>query len=117
MKDLIPRSEVFEALRSCKRKNVTNDDYDISVVEAIDLITQIVEVKTVHTIMIFDRMLGKDYKIAFVEPEIVRCKSCKYCKDCSNDDVSYDYVCENKKSCVVATDADFGCVLGEENDD
>ena len=43
-----------------------------------------------------------------VQPEIIRCKDCKYMID-----IGDDLMCDNAKGWVVATTSDFGCVLAE----
>ena len=45
------------------------------------------------------------------QPEIVRCKDCKWCEDADG------LMCKNTASWVVATDYDFGCVLAERRQD
>ena len=42
------------------------------------------------------------------EPEIIRCKDCKYIIDTGDD-----LMCDNAKGWVVATTSGFGCVLAE----
>ena len=42
------------------------------------------------------------------QPEIIRCKDCKYMIDTGDD-----LMCDNAKGWVVATASDFGCVLAE----
>lgn len=42
------------------------------------------------------------------QPEIIRCKDCKYCEK-----VDHDLMCCNVNSWVIATHDDFGCVLAE----
>ena len=42
------------------------------------------------------------------QPEIIRCKDCKYMID-----IGDDLMCDNAKGWVVATTSDFGCVLAE----
>lgn len=42
-----------------------------------------------------------------VQPEIIRCKDCKWCEDADG------LMCKNTASWVVATDYDFGCVCAE----
>ena len=42
------------------------------------------------------------------QPEIIRCKDCKYMID-----IGDDLMCDNAKGWVVATASDFGCVLAE----
>ena len=42
------------------------------------------------------------------QPEIIRCKDCKYMIDTGDD-----LMCDNAKGWVVATTSDFGCVLAE----
>ena len=42
------------------------------------------------------------------QPEIIRCKDCKYMID-----IGGDLMCDNAKRWVVATTSDFGCVLAE----
>ena len=46
------------------------------------------------------------------QPEIIRCKDCKYMID-TGDDI----MCDNAKGWVVATASDFGCVLAERRTD
>lgn len=41
------------------------------------------------------------------QPEIIRCKDCKWCEDTDG------LICKNTASWVVATDYDFGCVCAE----
>ena len=43
-----------------------------------------------------------------VQPEIIRCKDCKYMIDTGDE-----LMCDNAKGWVVATASDFGCVLAE----
>ena len=43
-----------------------------------------------------------------IQPEIIRCKDCKYMIDTGDD-----LMCDNAKGWVVATASDFGCVLAE----
>lgn len=45
------------------------------------------------------------------QPEIIRCKDCKWCKDADG------LMCKNPASWVVATECDFGCVLAERRTD
>lgn len=45
------------------------------------------------------------------EPEIIRCKDCKWCEDADG------LMCKNSASWVVATNRDFGCVLAERRTD
>lgn len=45
------------------------------------------------------------------QPEIIRCKDCKWCEDCDG------LMCKNTASWVVATDSDFGCVYAERRTD
>ena len=45
------------------------------------------------------------------QPEIIRCKDCKWCKDADG------LMCKNPASWVVATECDFGCVLAERRAD
>lgn len=45
------------------------------------------------------------------QPEIIRCKDCKWCEDADG------LMCKNTASWVVATDYDFGCVLAERRQD
>ena len=47
-----------------------------------------------------------------VQPEIIRCKECKYMIDTGDD-----LMCDNAKGWVVATTSDFGCVLAERRTD
>ena len=47
-----------------------------------------------------------------VQPEIIRCKDCKYMIDTGDD-----LMCDNSKGWVVATASDFGCVLAERRTD
>ena len=42
------------------------------------------------------------------QPEIIRCKDCKYMIDTGDN-----LMCDNAKGWVVATTSDFGCVLAE----
>ena len=42
------------------------------------------------------------------QPQIIRCKDCKYMID-----IGDDLMCDNAKGWVVATTSDFGCVLAE----
>lgn len=46
-----------------------------------------------------------------VQPEIIRCKDCKWCEDADG------LMCKNPASWVVATDYDFGCVCAERRQD
>ena len=46
------------------------------------------------------------------QPEIIRCKDCKYMIDTGDD-----LMCDNEKGWVVATASDFGCVLAERRTD
>ena len=46
------------------------------------------------------------------QPEIIRCKDCKYMIDTGDD-----LMCDNAKGWVVATASDFGCVLAERRTD
>ena len=46
--------------------------------------------------------------IPAVQPEIIRCKNCKYMINTGDD-----LMCDNAKGWVVATTSDFGCVLAE----
>lgn len=45
------------------------------------------------------------------QPEIIRCKDCKWCEDADG------LMCKNTASWVVATDCDFGCVCAERRTD
>lgn len=47
-----------------------------------------------------------------VQPEIIRCKDCKYMIDTGDD-----LMCDNAKGWVVATASDSGCVLAERRTD
>ena len=47
-------------------------------------------------------------KLPAAQPEIIRCKDCKYMID-----IGDDLMCDNAKGWVVATTSDFGCVLAE----
>ena len=52
-------------------------------------------------------VLGED-ELPAAQPEIIRCKDCKYMID-----IGDDLMCDNAKGWVVATTSDFGCVLAE----
>ena len=45
------------------------------------------------------------------QPEITRCKDCKWCEDADG------LMCKNTASWVIATDYDFGCVCAERRQD
>lgn len=47
------------------------------------------------------------WEIASAQPEIIRCKDCRWCEDADG------LICKNTASWVVATDYDFGCVCAE----
>lgn len=47
-------------------------------------------------------------RLPSAQPEIIRCKDCKYMIDTGDD-----LMCDNAKGWVVATTSDFGCVLAE----
>ena len=54
-------------------------------------------------------MVPCDWVYEYVkQPEIIRCKDCKYMIDTGDD-----LMCDNAKGWVVATASDFGCVLAE----
>lgn len=53
-----------------------------------------------------------DIAMPSVQPEIIRCKDCKYMIDTGDD-----LMCDNAKGWVVATASDFGCVLAERRTD
>ena len=48
------------------------------------------------------------HELPTAQPEIIRCKDCKYMIDTGDD-----LMCDNAKGWVVATASDFGCVLAE----
>ena len=54
-----------------------------------------------------ESVLGED-ELPAAQPEIIRCKDCKYMID-----IGDDLMCDNAKGWVVATTSDFGCVLAE----
>jgi len=58
-----------------------------------------------------DVMEGALLELPPAQPEIIRCKDCKWCEDADG------LMCKNTASWVVATDYDFGCVLAERRQD
>ena len=88
-----------ESAKECRRKaRIESNDYmDIkdSVYEAEQLAGWLNELKVLR-----ERINA--------QPEIIRCKDCKYMIDTGDD-----LMCDNAKGWVVATTSDFGCVLAE----
>ena len=56
----------------------------------------------------FDVVTAALLELPAAQPEIIRCKDCKYMIDTGDD-----LMCDNAKGWVVATASDFGCVLAE----
>ena len=61
----------------------------------------------------YQRIIDRFMAFASAQPEIIRCKDCKFAINVG----TIDMMCNNSKGWVVATDNNFGCVYAERRND
>lgn len=97
--EMISRNAAIDAMKDMYRaaeKWLHDATDDVTKERAESCMASLVEIKL------------RTEKLPAVQPEIIRCKDCKYMIDTGDD-----LMCDNAKGWVVATASDFGCVLAE----
>ncbi len=106
MDDLISRQAAIDALDEVRHALWEIDIPSPTVPEYVEHHEQVQSVWK-----LLDKKQKELYVLPSAQPEIIRCKNCKWCEDADG------LMCKNPTSWVVATDCDFGCVLAERRTD